>query len=215
LDMDRAQLQLESTKNNAQAELALAQAKLNLDRALADLAAATIVAPMDGVVLDVMSTKGDAASPGGGLIRLADQNAHEIQTTVIEEDLPWVQPGQVVDIFFDAQPDAQVQGTVSRIVPQRVQGSDRPLYYVYISIPELPEGVVADMTVDTSIILDQRTDVLRLPRSLVSARSGGTAVVTVWGNNASEERLVEVGLRGDTYIEILSGIAGGEEVVGQ
>jgi hypothetical protein len=108
-------------------------------------------------------------------------------------------------------------------VPQRVPGSDRPLYYVYISIPELPEGVVADMTVDTSIILDQRTDVLRLPRSLVSARSGGTAttpsrvqaVVKVWSNNVSEERTVEVGLRGDTYIEILNGIAVGEEIAGR
>ena len=215
LDMERAQLQLVSTQNNAQAELALAQAQLNLDKAMADLAAATIVAPVDGVVLAVSGNVGDAASPGVGLIRLADQSAHEIQTTVIEEDLPWVQPGQVADIFFDARPDAQVQGAVSRIVPQRVQGSDRPLYYVYISILELPEGVVAGMTVDTSIILDQRTDVLRLPRSLVSARSGGTAVVTVWANNASEERPVEVGLRGDTYIEILNGIAAGEEVAGQ
>ena len=74
---------------------------------------------------------------------------------------------------------------------------------------------MADMTVDSSIFLDQRTDVLRLPRSLVSARPGGTAVVKVWANQAIEERIVEVGLRGDTYIEILNGIAAGEEVVGQ
>lgn len=215
LDLERAQLQLEATQNNAQAEISLAQAHLNLEKAQADLAAATIVAPMDGVVLAVIRDVGDAVSPGIGLIRLADQSAHEIQTTVIEEDFPQVQVGQEVDIFFDAQPDAQAKGMVARIVPQRVQGSDRPLYYVYISISELPEGVVADMTVDTSIILNQRTDVLRLPRSLVSARPGGAAVVKVWADNAIEERTVEVGLRGDTYIEILNGITEGEEVVGQ
>jgi HlyD family secretion protein len=215
LDLERAQLQLEAAQNNAQAEISLAQAHLSLEKAQADLAATTIVAPMDGVVLAVMGDVGDAASPGIGLIRLADQSAHEIRTTVIEEDYPQVQVGQEVDIFFDAQPDAQVKGLVARIVPQRVQGSDRPLYYVYISIPELPEGVVADMTVDTSIILNQRTDVLRLPRSLVSARPGGTAVVKVWANNAIEERMVEVGLRGDTYSEILNGITEGEEFLGQ
>jgi multidrug efflux pump subunit AcrA (membrane-fusion protein) len=150
---------------------------------------------------------GDAVSPGVALMRLADQNAHEIQVSVIEEDLPLVQVGQAVDVYYDAQPDAEMQGTVARIVPQRVQGSDRPLYYVTISIPNLPDGVVADMTVDTSIILDHRTDVLRLPRE--------TAVVKVWVNNAIEERTVKVGLRGDTYIEILDGITPGEEVVGQ
>jgi len=215
LDLERAQLQLVAAQNNTQAELSFAQAQLNLEKAQADLSATTIIAPVDGVVLSVTGNVGDAVSLGLRLMRLADQCAHEIEVSVIEEDLPLVQVGQTVDVFFDAQPDAEMQGTVARIVPQRIQGSDRPLYNVYIAIPDLPGGVVADMTVDTSIILDGRTDVLRLPRSLVSARAGETAVVTVWANNASEVRLIEVGLRGDTYIEIVSGISGGEEVVGQ
>jgi HlyD family secretion protein len=215
LDLQRVQLQLEAAQNNEQAELALVQAQLNLEKAQTDLAATTIIAPMDGVVLAVTANVGDAVSPGMGLIRLADQSAHEIQVSVIEEDLPLVQEGQPVDIYFDAQPEAEVQGTVARIVPKRVQGSDRPLYHVYIAIPELPKGVVADMTVDTSIILDQRTEVLRLPRSLLSTRSDGTAVVKVWKNNNIEERSVEVGVRGDTYIDILNGIHDVEEHEGQ
>ena len=215
LDLQRAQLDWATAQNNAEAGLSLEQAQLNLEKAQADLAATIITAPMDGSILSVSGNVGDMASPGMALFRIANQSAHEIQVSVIEEDLPLVQVGQTAVIYFDAQPDAELEGTVTRIVPQRIQGSDRPLYTVYITLPELPEGVVADMTVDTAIILDGRSDVLRLPRSLVSARGSGTGTVNVWHNSAIEERTIEVGLRGDTYIEILSGIAVGEEVAGQ
>jgi len=44
---------------------------------------------------------------GAALFRLADPSAHEIEVTVIEEDLPLVQVGQAVDVYFD---DIQVNG---------------------------------------------------------------------------------------------------------
>jgi multidrug resistance efflux pump len=55
---------------------------------------------------------------------------------VIEEDLPLLQIGQPVEVFFDAVPEAAVHGRVARIVPQRLSGEDRPLYPVYITLDE-------------------------------------------------------------------------------
>ena len=186
-----------------------------LERAEANLEAASLTAPFDGVVLEVMARPGETIAPGMGLILLADPTAIEVRTTVIEEDLPLVQIGQPAELFFDAQPDAIVEGWVARIVPQRVRGENRPLYYVYISMDEAPEGVVSGMTADASITISRRSDVLRLPRALVRARSNGTAQVTVWANEQEESRKVQVGLRGDVYIEILDGLREGEQVVGQ
>jgi HlyD family secretion protein len=197
-----------------QAEAIVQVAEGSLVRAQADLEAATLLAPFDGTVLEVRAGPGEMVGAGAGLVRLADGSRLEVEATVIEEDLPLVQSGQEVELFFDAQPEAQVLGSVARIIPERVPG-DRPLYPVYITSLELPEGLVAGMTADASIVVDSRQDVLRLPRALVRARSDGTATVQVWTGNEVEERAIQVGLRGDLYIEILDGIAQGEEVVAQ
>jgi HlyD family secretion protein len=180
----------------------------------ADLAAATLAAPFDGVVLDVMATPGESVPAGKAIVYLADPRAVEVHSTVIEEDLPLVAVGQPVELFFDARPELTLHGHVARIVPQRLPG-DRPLYPVYITADDLPEGLLAGMTVDASIVVASRSDVLHLPRGLVRARTDGTATVQVWTGSRIEERLVRTGLRGDTYVELLDGLREGEQVVAQ
>ena len=197
-----------------QAEAAVQLADVSVAKAQADLEAATLAAPFDGTVLEVRAGPGEMLAAGTGLVRLADGSHLEVEATVIEEDLPLVQRGQKVELFFDAQPEAQVPGSVARIVPQRLPG-DRPLYPVYITSADLPQGLMAGMTADASIVVDSRQDVLRLPRALVRAHSDGTATVQVWTGSVVEARAVRVGLRGDVYVEILYGIAEGEEVVAQ
>jgi HlyD family secretion protein len=216
-DIRQAELQLAWLSEGVDPALVneVDQARLTLERLESQAAGARIVAPTDGVVLEVMANVGDAIAPGGGLILLTDPAAVEVQTTVIEEDLPLVQAGQSVDLFFDAQPDAIVRGTVTRIVPQRVRDKDRPLYTVYVAPDELPEGAVAGMTADASIVIAQRSKVLRLPRALVLARSDRSAQVKVWTGDRVEERTIQVGLRGDVYVEVLEGLREGELVVGQ
>jgi HlyD family secretion protein len=220
LQVDRARAELaqlvagSSAADLRQAEAAVQLAELSLARAQADLEDATLVAPFDGTVLEVHAGPGEMVAAAAGLIRLADGSRLEVETTVIEEDLPLVQSGQKVELFFDAQPEAQVKGSVARIVPQRLPG-DRPLYPVYITIADPSGGLLAGMTADASIVVDSRHDVLRLPRVLVRARSDGMATVQIWTGSDVEERTVRVGLRGDVYVEILDGIEGGEEVVAQ
>ena len=69
------------------------------------------------------------------------------------------------------------------------------------------------MTVDASILIAKKTNVLRLPRSLAKARADGTAVVKVWTGSNTEDRVIKVGLRGNQYVEILEGLREGELVV--
>jgi multidrug efflux pump subunit AcrA (membrane-fusion protein) len=181
----------------AQAELKVERAKVQLALAQAELEGAVLYAPFNGVILEVNATPGE-----------------QVVATVIEEDYPQIQIGQIVELFFDACPDAETQGKVTRIIPRRLPG-DRPLYAVYISFDELPEGLVSGMTADASIITAIREDVLRLPKSLVRSRSDGIATLETWVNGQIEERLVQVGLRGDSYIEILSGLQVGDLIISE
>jgi hypothetical protein len=71
------------------------------------------------------------------------------------------------------------------------------------------------MTVDASILLAEAGDVLRLPRAVVRAGAGDIAAVKVWTGASVEERQIQVGLRGDVYVEVMSGLREGEQVVGE
>jgi HlyD family secretion protein len=203
-----------SAADRRQAEAARQLADLSLSKVQAELEAATLVAPFDGIVLEVRAGPGEMIAAATGLILLADDSRLEVEATVIEEDLPLVQVGQLVELFFDSQPEVQVQSSVARIVPQRLPG-DQPLFSVYVTIADPPRGLVAGMTADASIVVDSRQDVLRLPRVLVAARADGTATVQVWTGSEAVERTLQVGLRGDVYVEILGGIDEGEKVVAQ
>jgi RND family efflux transporter MFP subunit len=196
------------------AQADLEQARLELEEARRQLDASTIVAPFDGVVLEVMAGLGDSLAANAGLIVLSDTSQVEIETAVIEEDYPLVQPGQAVELYFDVQPDAAIEGRVSRLVPQRA-ADDRPLYPVYIEVSDVPEGLLPGMTVDASIVIDGRANALRLPRSAIRVRSDGTAQAEVWVGDHAEPRLVTAGLIGDQYVEILDGLREGERVVEQ
>lgn len=213
-------LQLELEK--AQGELAALESsgidpllELAVEKAEANLAAAGIKAPFSGVVLQVNAGAGDRIGPGSPVIVLADPAALEVLVNVVEEDLPLVHEGQPVELFFDAAPDNSTSGQVARIVPQRTS-DERPLYPVYI---ELSGGDTRDlapgMTADASIIIAQHTDVLVLPRSLVRARQDGTATVQLWENGQIKTQTIQVGLRGDVYVEILEGLEEGQQVIGE
>ncbi len=196
------------------AQANLTQAQSDLAKAQADLDSLEIRAPFDGIILGVAVQPGQTVTPGTMLVTLLDPKAMQVRATVVEEDLPLVKPGQPVNLFFDALPDANVAGTLDRIVPQR-DSDAQAIYPIFITLDQLPEHLAAGMTVDASIVIAKQSNVLRLPRAVVHAHSDGTADVDVWRLGRVEHRTIQVGLRGDSFVEITSGLAEGEAVVAQ
>lgn len=196
------------------AKATLEKERLAWQQAEADAQKTTLVAPSSGIVTEVKVNVGDSVQAGEEVLMLTDPSGIEVKSTVAEEDLPYVKPGQAVQVFFDALPDVQLTGTVKSIVPVRTTDT-HPLYPVYITVNDLPAGLAPGMTADGSIVVSKVSNVLRLPRALVQAGTGDTAQVEVWANGAREMRKVKIGLRGDTYIEITSGLQEGDQVVGQ
>jgi multidrug efflux pump subunit AcrA (membrane-fusion protein) len=84
---------------------------------------------------------------------------------------------------------------------------------IYIRLDAVPQALVSGMTVDASIVIDSRTGVLRLPRSVLRARADGNAEVEIWNSDHVEKRTIQVGMRGDSFVEVLSGLTTGEQVV--
>jgi RND family efflux transporter MFP subunit len=197
-----------------QATLAVANSQLT--QAQDDLAHLELKAPFDGVVVQVNAHPREDVTPSTPIVDLYAPNSIEVMGTVTEEDYPIVNPGLKATLYFDSQPNLEITGTVERIVPYRQSGSQtQALYPLYIKMDQIPAGLAPGMTVDAQIVIAEKDNVLVLPRALVRARADGTATVQVWMNDHNENREIKVGLRGDTNIEIVTGLKQGDLVVSQ
>ena len=222
LDLTHAQLaaaqakydQLKSGHNPDRdlAEAQLANAKAALSEAQSNLASLDLAAPFDGIVTDVSAGDGQSVAAGSDLLTLSNPREVEVSATVVEEDLPLVQVGQAAQLFFDALPDQTLTGKVTRIVPKRTAAATAT-YPIAIALDALSAQLAPGMTVDCSLVIAQKSNVLRLPRAVVRAHSDGSALVDVWANGQVEHRTIHVGLRGDSFVEVTQGIAEGELVV--
>ena len=194
----------------ADSELALAQAKY--DAAKAVLESLEVKAPFAGIVFEVSAETGQTYHAEATLFTIGDPKALEVMANITEEDYPIVSVGQNVEVYFDARPEVTVKGKVERIIPRRIEG-DRPLYNIYVSLNEIPDGLADGMTSDTAITIAKHEGVLCLPRAVVRASSGDKTTVKVWDGVQEATQEIQIGLRGDTYVEIVSGLNEGEQVV--
>ena len=194
----------------ADSELALAQAKYDAAKAVLD--SLEIKAPFDGIVFEVSAEAGQTYHAEAALFTIGDPKALEVVANITEEDYPIVSVGQSVEVYFDARPEVTVKGKVERIIPKRIEG-DRPLYNIYVELNEIPDGLADGMTSDTAITIAKHAGVLCLPRAVVRASSGDTTTVKVWDGLQEVTQEIKLGLRGDTYVEIVSGLDEDEQVV--
>lgn len=199
-----------ATIQDADNDLALKKAQLNA--AQSTLEDMELKAPFSGVVTEVDATANQPYHANDILFKMIDPKALEAEVNVTQEDYPLLKQGQDVVVYFDARPDVTVQGKVDRIVPKLVSGTS-PTYNIFIVLNEVPDGLVDGMTVDSNVTIASRQGVLCLPRSVVHASGDNKVILQVWNGSSTENRQVTIGLRGDSNIEIVSGLAEGEQVV--
>jgi len=219
INVDDAQAALDRLKEGvdpieeAQTQVELAEAQAKLETANQIQKDGVILAPFDGVVLSIDAVTGQTVHTGSKLLSFTDPKALEVKANITEEDYPLLASGMEVALYFDALPDLTLTGKVERIIPKRIEGADSPQYYIYISLSDVPDGLVDGMTSDAAVTIAKREGVLCLPRAVVRASGGSTTTVKVWDGSQTVSRQIEVGLRGDTFVEILSGLKEGEQVV--
>ena len=195
------------------AEANLQSAQLALKEAELDLAGAVLLTPFDGKVLSVSAQTGDIVSENSSFITLADLTQLEVEATIGQADVAQIQPGQSATITFDALPGETFAGKVNYVVPTKASGSGAVNYTLYVAIDQPPKGLLPGMTADADIIVAEHKDVLILPRRSIRARANATISVSVVQDGRTVTRSVKIGLVGDLYAEILSGLEEGDQVV--
>ncbi len=202
----------------AAAQQAVRSAEAALRIARTTLSYATITAPISGVVASVSTQQGETVTAGGApggtptFVTIVDLRRLEGHAFVDETDIGKVQAGQGVTFTVAAFPDREFTGTVTAIFPKALVQVNVVTYDVVIAIDN-PEGVLRpDMTATVTIIVAERRQVLTVPNQAVR-RVEGRRVVHVQQGEQFVPRVVTIGWRDKTYIEILNGLREGERVL--
>ena len=121
------------------AEVSAARTRVNALEAL--IRQSRLVAPFDGMIVEMYVNSGEMVSPGVPVLLLADLSTLQVKTTDLNEvDVARIQIGDVAEVSFDALPDTTVTGKVTEISLKNAIGSG--VYYdVYILLDEIPEGL--------------------------------------------------------------------------
>jgi HlyD family secretion protein len=195
------------------AQLQLNNANLALLEAQAKLTGTTITAPLAGRVLSVAGKVGSAASPGGtGFIVLGDISTFAVTAQFSEADVGRLAIGQTASITLPDQ-DQPLPGSVSTIDPAGTISSRLVRYGVVIAFQKPPADLLLGQSADVTVTTASAADVLYASSAAVTGVANGTGSVTVRTPTGNQTRTVKIGLRGDQYTEIDSGVNPGDVLV--
>jgi membrane fusion protein, copper/silver efflux system len=170
----------------------------------------TLVSPASGVVAELGVREGVAVSPGMTLFRIAGLGKVWAVAEVPEAQAVRLTRGQKVNAALQADPSQTFAGTVQEILPQ-VNPATRTLqarFEVDNRGGKLVPGMLLRLQVVGAPALR-----LVLPAEAV-IRTGTRAVAIVRkGNGAFEPRDVELGADHGDQLEVVAGLAEGEQVV--
>ena len=195
---------------NAQSQVS--QATQDRDAIKTQMAAATIKAPIAGIVTEVNVTKGFDAPSGAAIV--IESTTIQITTDVVESDLADIKVGQTATVTLSAI-DADVTGTVAAISPVATSDSSSGVvsYPVTITLTDAPATARSGMSADVTITIQSATNVLTVPAEALTGTAGNYSVRVLGADGQPQALAVQVGLVTATTAEITSGLTEGQTVV--
>ena len=215
----------ENEYTQAKLRLNMAQEKLALidegSTKVADRQVDTVIkSPVGGTVLERRVNEGDPVVPltsyqaGTELLILADMDSLIFKGTVDEIDVGKLEQGMDAELKIGAIPDEEIWGSLTRISPKAKKQENATLFEVEISITKKGEKVIrAGYSANAELLINKAMDTLFIPERLVMFEED-RAFVEI-RNTAGEavKREVKLGLSDGINVEILEGLAQGDEVM--
>jgi len=210
--VDSERVAAQAKVRQSEVELARAQTTAAI---LGAGAGSTVVlrAPIEGTVITRRASIGSVAQPGGDpLIEIGNPSALLIVADVFERDLAQVREGAEVDVELSTQPSPMHGHVVT--IGSALTGSLRTAP-AYISLDDVATGVRAGMFARAAIKAPAGQSIT-LPSEAVLIKGGKDYIVYVrTGDDLFAPRRVEIGPSIDGKVQVLGGLAVGDQVVVQ
>ncbi len=191
----------------------LEQAKLRVEKAEYNLELATLIAPINGEIIQVNGNegeaiKGDTTSSESAFIKILSDSNFTTEVYVEEIDIAQVHIGQRVDITLDAIEDLELEGTVTFISSTSTTDSNGIVtYLVRIDILDTEETPIREgMTTYIDFVLGNVENALVVP--VQSVRQNKVVILA-----DGSRREVVTGFSDGIYIEIKEGLKLGDIIL--
>ncbi len=168
-------------------------------------------APQDGEIIERNATNGMRAASGDVLFRIVDHDNVWVMVDVAERDLSLVAVGQKATVKLRAYPDRTFSGEVTLIYPH-LKAETRTAR-IRIELPNPANLLRPDMYAEVEIATGTAAPVLTVANSAVIDSGTRQVVIIDKGEGRFEPREVKLGRRGDGRVEIMEGVADGDQVV--
>jgi HlyD family secretion protein len=195
------------------AQLQVEQAQLSLDQARYQLEGTIVTAPHDGTIT-VVGVKEGELSGGQPAFVLTDLSDYHIDVTVDEIDIGRVATGQPVTVTLEALPDDVLAGQVDKIAETAQLDAGVVTYRVKIRLQPTDAPLRVGMTSNVDIVTERRENALLVPNRFIRVdRTSGQAFVDILAGEEIRPTEIQIGLRDETFSEVLAGLDEGNVVV--
>ena len=174
------------------------------------LAKTVIRAPFSACVTERFITQGQHLRPGDELFTVADYNPLVARIYLPESDVLELEEGREVRIALAANTKVSFAGRIRQIAP--VVDTATGTVKVTVEAVKPPAGVRPGAFVSIGIVREQHPSALLLPRESV-VRELRAAHVFISEDGTAIKKAVELGLEEGDLVEVISGVAEGDNVV--
>lgn len=192
-----------------------------------------LTAPADGTVLSVGTVLGSPVEPSDTLADLADLRTIFVVATVPQVIAAKIEQGTQARIRFPIRPDKEYLGTLLKFAacacsdpacalgqdvssrPNNKENIDRTSAGVLFTLKNPDNSLRPGMNAECQIILDQRSNVMSVPRAALQGDASNRFVYVKHFDlpNAFIKTPVQVGQMNDRFVEIIKGLLPADEVV--
>lgn len=170
-----------------------------------------IHSPVHGTVLRIGARQGQYVTPQTEMYMLVDLTQVWVLADIYENEIPWVKVGDKVEMIFVSVPGKTLFGKVSFIYPYAEAKTRTTKVRVVFDNADLL--LRPDMFASVSILSDTRANSVVVPSESVVRSGGKPQLFVVREPGKFEPRNVILGVESEGRVEIVSGVAAGEEVV--
>ncbi len=181
------------------AEVTLAQARLRLERA-------TVRAPFEGRIADLLVVEGQQAGAGTELMTVVDLDPIKVEVNVLEAELGYLAEGRTAEVTFAAFPGETFTGRIQTLNPV-VSAERTGRVTIHLPNPQgrIKPGMYADVTINARSFADR----ILVPRSAILERGEGRRRTMVYLFEGEDDEglakwnYVQTGRENEQFIEIV------------
>lgn len=169
----------------------------------------SVTAPVSGLVLEKNVRPGDMSAAAGTTpwFRIARDSEIELAAQLSEADLAKLRPGQHAQVTLPG--GVTVAGTIRLVSPQI-----DPQTKLGVARVRLPvESDIRAGGFGRAVFTDVSGDVLAAPETAIRYDADGAAVMVVGPDNRVHRAIVQTGLRGGGWVQLIKGPPAGTRIV--